>query len=339
LPERVVQHKHVGIVVLVLVALTVGWFGGRSSAPYQTALGPDARKGSDNSTSKAKIAFPRHAANIALTPAAPKATTPLPPPGTPLKQAMAELQARAQAGDAEAATRLYHDTQRCVEYSRLKTLAPQLAHLALGDAGPVTTNDLKNNDQFLSVVQNQLAFVHDNADFCTGLDDNDINQLSLPSALQAALLGNSAAADCYVGVGGAVGVPPGLIDHPEWLSEYKENALSLANAGVENGDWAMVNQLYLAYRDDNISNIGMLHLVTGSDNQMAYRYEKLNLLGVSKDDKNDVLDTMQTELQSLSKDLTPEQITAADAWAQNAYASYFGSDPRSSVSPPVCAPD
>ena len=54
--------------------------------------------------------------------------TVLPPPGTPLAEIFGELKARADAGDAAAASRLFQDLQQCAEAQRLGRSLPAVAN-------------------------------------------------------------------------------------------------------------------------------------------------------------------------------------------------------------------
>ncbi|MBS0584092.1 MAG: hypothetical protein JSS42_13420, partial [Proteobacteria bacterium] len=245
---------------------------------------------------------------------------------TPLKQIFDELKARADAGDAEAASRLFHDTQQCKHFLRIRRTVPQLAQYALDEkVEGASADQLKSSDAVLGMAQDQLKFLRENASLCNGLSD-DIGNSTLPLALQAAQLGDAAATDCYVAGGSDMGMPAGLLDHPEWLSEYKKSALPMANAAVENGDWTMVSQLAWAYQRDFASNL--LSQATGHDPAMAYRYLKLALLGAPSADRDKGVAMLQSTLNGLAGEISANQKADADTWAQNAYQSYFRTNPN-----------
>ena len=171
---------------------------------------------------------------------------PLPPPGTPLKDIRAELEARAQAGDTEAASRLFRDTQRCADVRRINTTVSRMAQRMLDQkTDGISPEAARGREKMFAEYDKQLNFARDNAAVCEGLSNDDVNQV-VPAAMQAALLGDTMAADCYVG-SGMYGTPQGLLDHPEWLSNYKQNAVTIANAAIDRGDWSMVSMLANAY--------------------------------------------------------------------------------------------
>lgn len=255
-----------------------------------------------------------------------QARAPLPAPGTPLKQTMSELQARAAAGDAEAASRLYHDTQRCAQFRRMKVSAPRIAEMALGGTDKKSNLSPKDSAVFLDIAQKQLDFIRDNAIFCSDLNDDDIDPIFLPSALQAALLGDAAAADCYVSGGGTFGFPPGLLEHPEWLTDFKQNAIAIANAAIEKGDWIMVSQIANAY-DGMMPSL--LQQAAGPDKALAFRYYKLSRIGAQGDGNG--LQYLAGRLSALAKDIPSNAKAAADAWAQDAYQRYFSKNPQNTA--------
>lgn len=318
------QRRHGLIALAVLGALALGYFGGRTHAPL-------VGKSSDTSIS----AKGKSAGTLAKTSDNPtlgthpysaatqtKVSTPLPPPGTPLKQIRVELQARAEAGDAEAASRLYRDTQRCADVRRINATAPAMARTTLAEKTEgLSPENLRDLNRILAYLEKQLNFARDNAALCADLSNDEINQV-VPSALQAARLGDTAAADCYVGE--MFYGSQGLLDHPEWLADYKQNAMAIAQSAIEHGDWRMVNRLLLAY---NTNNMGMplLSQLTGHDSAQAYRYLRLRSLGAVNGNLPDYLSKM---LAQAAGEISAETKDDADAWAQDTYQRYFSSNPQ-----------
>ena len=66
--------------------------------------------------------------------------------------------------------------------------------------------------------------------------------------------------------------------------------------------------------------------MTGTDTLQAYTYAKLMSLGQPSDAAPSNRST--NALSTLSSQLTPEQIQAADAQAQSMYQQYFNATPR-----------
>ena len=187
-----------------------------------------------------------------------------------------------------------------------------------------TAQELKTTDAFLGMAQKQLKFLRDNATLCEDAPQTAFDA-PLPFALQAAQLGDTAAANCYVGGGGTFGIPAGLVDHPEWLSEYKQSALPIANSAIEKGDWTMVSQLAMAYEGRVPSLLGQ---VTGTDQAMAYRYLFLSRLGVFGSDKDKSILFLDSRLKATSEALPADQKLTAETWAQNAFQRYFAKNPQ-----------
>jgi hypothetical protein len=317
------QRRHGLIALLVLAALALGYFGGRANAPSFDHGATSAQRESDEAIStKGKSGI---AAMPAGKPAASRthASAPLPAPGTPLKQTMAELKARADAGDAKAASRLYQDTQRCAGVREINAMTPKVTSYLLNQkTSEMSPETLKASEQALANFQKRLNFARDNAGLCADLSDDEINQL-FPTALQAAQLGDNAAADCFVNGGATFGIPRGILDHPEWLLDYKQNALAIADTAITQGDWTMVSMLGDAY--NNSYSPSMLGHLTGQDNVQAYRYLKLRLLGATSGGKG--VDYLAQELVQIANEIPPDAKLAGDAWAQDAYQRYFAASP------------
>lgn len=245
---------------------------------------------------------------------------PLPPPNAPLAQVYADLKTRADAGDAQAASRLYRDVGRCLHARDVLANQSRAAGWMLeDDTSKLDADQLARRERRLGTIEDELAKARANSGLCEGATPAQL-QLA-PVALRAAQLGDAQAADCYVGAGLTAG--GGLLDHPEWLQDYKANALSLANAAVEQGDWAMVNQLQRAYAQSN--GAGLLAQVTGGDPSQAYAYLKLRSLGAVTPQGNSFL---SRQLADAAQNLPADAVTQGDTWAQSTYQQYFGANPQ-----------
>ncbi|MBN8886546.1 MAG: hypothetical protein J0I77_12555 [Rudaea sp.] len=244
---------------------------------------------------------------------------PLPPANTPLKSILADLKARADAGDADAASRLFKDMQTCTQVQRLSQTMPGLANRVLGDASAM---DAQRQNRMLDFVQRNLDYTKNNAAMCADLSADDMASL-VPATLQAAQLGDPEAANCYVGAN--LNNWPGLLDNPQWVQDYKSNALNLANGALQQGDWAMATLMAQAYGGSTRQS-NMLGQLTGANPAQAYTYAKLMSLGQPSGSQPSTRST--NALTNLSSQLTPDQIQAADAQAQQMYQQYFNSTPR-----------
>ncbi len=105
-----------------------------------------------------------------------------------------------------------------------------------------------------------------------GLGDEAVNDIvpmnrnTQDDDVNAAVTYRRAAADCYVG--NALYGASGLLDHPDWLIDYKQNAMAIAQNAFENGDWKMVDILRNAYSSN--FGISLLSQITGHDDVQAY---------------------------------------------------------------------
>lgn len=335
------MRKYGLILAATLAALVIGYWVGRGTMPTvgnaALAHGSDATavQSATGSTANAmptqKITTSRSTSVSAASAGSARPT--LPAPGTPLKDTFAELQAEAAAGDTAAASRLFRDVQRCADVRRINAVVPRMAESMLNQkADGMSADQLKNHERVMANFNRQLAFANDNAALCADLGDDQINQL-LPASMQAAMLGDQSAANCYVAGGASYGLPPGLLDHPEWLAEYKQNALNIANAALQAGDWKMVGILRSAYANE-LGN-SLLSQATGADPAMAYRYQKLLSLRAS-DTK--VQAAEQSALTYAAAQITPQARADADAWAQQEYSQYFSASTQPQGSPRYAPP-
>jgi hypothetical protein len=245
----------------------------------------------------------------------------LPPADTPLKRVFDELKARADAGDPTAASRLYRDTQRCryVAYVN-RTVADVVKRMLTQNTANMSAQQVALRETMLGQMQHQLDEARQNQAFCEGMTDTQLNQL-LPMAFRAAQLGDNDAADCYIG--GPFLMQDGILDHPEWLTQYKQNAMSVADHAVQRGDWTMVAQLRAAYA--GTFDLDDFSQITGYDPALQYRYLKLQRLGADTKD----IEFFQNEIGALTPSLSETDIASGDAWANDAFRRYFSTRPDS----------
>lgn len=311
------------VTVSVCAALGVGYIGGRRGASEAMAPSPPPAAAlpagpSSLPVSPKKSAKPRHIVASSV------ANASLPPKDMPLKNALAELRARANAGDADAASRLAHDLNKCLRVDDIKRTMPQILPFVLSDDDKkLTAEQLSAREKSLGYYQKELDLVRDNDAFCTGIGREELTTMT-PTLLRAAQLGDLAATECYLG--GGLYDTPGLLDHPEWLSDFKQNALSLVNSAVERGDWVAIGLLEHAYAGFFQSQF--LTQLMGPDPAMAYRYLRLQRLGAS----GDFVDKLDKQIGGVAQNLTPQQIADGDAWAEDTYAKYFNGSSSNDLS-------
>lgn len=314
------------LVVLVLDIATLACFEifrtPRTSPPTVASGSSIASQKSSSTLSNTTAPKPptnvlRHQSGSRTVHAAKNADASLPPPGTPLKQTYDELKARADAGDAQAASRLYSDLQRCSRSDHIQRMLPWITQTM--DAG-ASVNKQPSSDQLkfvsalLDVQQRQLDFVRENQALCDDLDKQELSSV-FPAALRAAQLGDEQALDCYVASN--MGALRDLIDHPEWLGQYKENAPALIESAVQRGDWEVVSLLHSAY--DGTFTGSMLSELVSPDPATSYRYLQLQRVGAS----GALAKRLDKQIARAEQQLTASQIADAVAWAQDEYSRYF----------------
>jgi len=316
-------------VTLALVAVAIAaFYGGRRTAP---APGQGADIDAQEKVENAAISTKGKSGAAAAKPASVQAPgrrmldsaasnasarAPLPAAGTQLKSILADLKARADAGDADAASRLFKDMETCAQVQRLNQIMPGMANNVLNNNSANT----QRQGRMLDFVQRNLDFAQSNAAMCAGLSADDMANL-VPATLEAAQLGDAQAANCYVGAN--LNNWPGLVNNPQWVQDYQSNALNLANSALQQGDWSMAMLMTQAYGG---SSRNMLNQLTGTSAAQAYTYAKLMSLGQPTGTQQSQRST--NALSNFSSQLTPDQIQAADQQAQQMYQQYFNSTPR-----------
>ena len=313
------QLQWIALATLIALALGIGYFLGRGIRSATTG----AEQTIDTSSRRIDSFAPQE--TIAHSPADRSAhevlarpLIPLPPSGTPLTQIFDGLKARSDAGDGQAASRLYHDLETCRRWRAEKSMVAELVpNLLDADTTKSSPEELEQTERWLGLTQQKMDFVRKNSALCTGTDLDQLDE-TVPAMLAAARTGNTRALDCYLSLD--IGTIPGrLMDHPEWLSQYKQNAAALTQTALEHGDWRVVRLLQYAYSAGS-SGSDLLGRALGADPEpeQQYRYYRLERLGASGDYAKQ-LDVQHQWPSTLSA----EQIAAADAWAQDTYTRYF----------------
>jgi len=244
----------------------------------------------------------------------------LPPPRTALVDTFDTLKSRADAGDARAAARLYNDLLRCHVSATINSDVAQATKSALTDRNiNLTPQELDARERKLAHMQELADSAHANESLCLGVSAAYLQELE-PAALHAAELGDDDAASCYVG--GDFLSMTGVTDHPEWMAQYKQHALDIADQSVARGNWTMVRQFYDALGD--VRGTTPFGRLTGRDIAQQYRYAKLMQLGADAAGRAAVDEEVGALLPSLSEN----DIAVGDIWARNTYQRMFASHPE-----------
>ncbi|MBS0566281.1 MAG: hypothetical protein JSS59_02565 [Proteobacteria bacterium] len=310
------MKRHLWIVAVIIAALAAGWWLGRGAAPARSATTAEkANADAGNPDATARSNAPKrttaHAQSSAPT-KTPSVSKPLPPPGTPLKQTFDELKARADAGDAQAASRLYRDLNICFAADaviRSNALEAEDILRTQNSADPVEVQQaqLDNAQRFIK-GSGTLKIL------CAGVDPHILGTLPAAS-LQAAQLGDANARDCYVHRGPFVN-PGSLVSDPSSIDTYRAQAPALIDSAMAAGDWKMVSMLQYAYGP---SGTNMIAGLVGPDPIQHYRYLKLFRLGAD----GYRVPQLDKELAYAAKQLDAQQLIDADAWAQTTQQAYF----------------
>jgi len=304
------KRSHWFIAVLALVAITAAYFLGRANVAPPTA------------PTTAQLPQETHAAPPPSAAAKPRAASsaqkgdPLPPRGTPLKDAFAELQARADAGDRAAAMRLFREVNRCnsLRGSEWKNTGAS-DELTSKKTENMSPEQLRTYQMLLDAMELRQKRVRESQELCDGVSDAMLGSL-VPNIAQAARLGDDDARACFLGRGPLYDARS-LLDHPESLQSYRGEAQSMIDSGLAAGDWKIVDLLQQAYEPGAQS---LLAGLVGTDPVQHYRYLKLYRLGAEPHR----IDQLDRQLTSAAANLTPAQVAEADDWAQSNARKFHG---------------
>ncbi|WP_394538406.1 hypothetical protein PRJ39_22140 [Lysobacter enzymogenes] len=292
-------------IALALAAIVAVYLMGRHQgrlAAHEDAAGPVAAEG--------------RAAADTLAPAAvapPGAA--LPPPGAPLRRGFAALQARADAGDAGAATRLYRDLSQCRRFVRLERDVQRYSDEVMAAAGGdgAAARSRQGSRAALEAAEANERVLDGLRAQCEGVDAAMLGAL-VPNLQTAALLGEPYARACYLARGPGLDAA-GLLDHPERLSAYRGNARTLIERGIADGDWRVLEQLRGAYEPGADS---LLAAAVGGDAAQRYRYLKLFRLGAPAQPG-----ATDEDLATAAAELSPTQLADAEGWAARTFNQNF----------------
>lgn len=307
------------MIVLAALAAAGGYFGGRLQGP----LAADTAASQEDAAPPAP-SIGHGERRPASTASASAAGQQLPPPRTPLTYVFADLQARADAGDAAAATRLYRDVSLCRRFERLDRDNANLSEQLLGqNVASMGAQQLKNYRSQLDAVEARKQNLDGLRALCDGASRDMLDSL-VPNLQRAAQLGDAYARACYLDRGPGYD-PASLLDHPQRLAGYRNSAREMIETGIADGDWRVIDLLHGAYQPGADT---LLSAVLGTDAYQRYRYLKLYRLGNSAD-----AGPLERDLARVSARLSAAQITQADAWAQQTFERNFQGRPLGSDGP------
>jgi hypothetical protein len=229
------------------------------------------------------------------------------------------LQARANAGDIAASTRLYRDLSLCHRLRAMDwnnaLLANELLDMPTNGMLPAQMQDYQAQ---LDAIDSRRQNAQRLQALCESADAAMMDSL-VPSVSRAAQLGEKHARACYLAMGPNYDARA-LARHPEWIGMYRASVPALIDAGTAAGDWRVVNILRNAYQP---GAEGLLAGVLGSDPVQHYRYLKLYRLGAGPGD----VDVLDRQLAEAAARLPRERLAEADEWAETAFRRDFAGRP------------
>ncbi|MCL1635742.1 hypothetical protein M2650_14020 [Luteimonas sp. SX5] len=302
------RRRHFVIACAGLIAVACAYYLGSVRGPRPTGAAAATNTAAGNVRDENAA---REAGATGFT----RRTASLPPPGAPLQNVFAELQARANAGDVDAATRLYRDLSLCSRFRSIDWANSQLADELLGEqVDGMPPDQLENYRAQLEAIESRKRNVQRLHALCDGADEAML-ATRVPAMQKAAQLGETHARACYLAAGPNLDAR-GLIRHPERLEAYRASVPRLIDAGIAAGDWKVVDLLRNAYQP---GAEGLLAGVLDPDPVRYYRYLKLYRLGAEAYRTS----KLDEQLQAAAARLAPEQVREADAWAETAYHRNF----------------
>ncbi|WP_407353908.1 hypothetical protein [Luteimonas sp. R10] len=305
------RHRFLVVVLAGLIVTVGGYFLGRAKGPQPEDIDAPARSlaAPDGIAAYGEPRTGPHAA-----PAASGEVTPYPRPAR-LKDVFSALQARANAGDAAAATRLYRDLSICSRIEAIDRRVSGLADETLREpVDALAPAQLQGYRHRLDAIESNARNMQRLRLLCDGASDAMLASL-VPNLRKAAELGEEHARACYLALGPNYDAR-GLLSHPEWLATYRDSVSSLADAGVAAGDWKVVDLLREAYRP---GAEGLLAGALGADAYQHYRYLRLYRLGAEPYRIED----LDRQLAAAATRLDPLRLAEAEAWAGSVFRRNF----------------
>lgn len=300
------RRQHLAIAFVALIAVACAYWLGRAQGPRPDAGVSASSAGVEDVPADGK-------ASAAATPL--RTAARLPPRDARLKDVFSDLQARANAGDVAAATRLYRDLSLCSRFRGMGWANSRLADELLSErVETMEPGQLGNYRSQLEAVESREQNAQKFHDLCDGTSDAMLDSL-VPNLRKAAQLGEESARACYLALGPNYDAR-GLMNHPEWLNAYRSSVSSLIDSGIAAGDRRVVNILRNAYQPGSDS---LLAGVLGSDSDRYYRYLKLYRLGAPPNDSRN----LDQQLIAAAAELEPEQLADADNWAETTFRQNF----------------
>ena len=232
---------------------------------------------------------------------------------------------RSKAGDKTASIRLFDDFIHCEEYLSAKQQAQ--AELDSTENGDISVAERGDRDALLRRVSGILQARETS---CSNISGEELSRDAYRILLDAADAGSNAAASCFVSAYYDMG---SAAQTPEGIEHYRTNALRLAQAGLQRGDWAMVYIMARAYSSRR--KAGAFGQLVTPDPENAYAYARLMQLGA----EGQLVEQAASRTEDIlrTNTLSSDAIKAADAWAQMMYSKYFNGSTLSEL-PSPCSP-
>jgi hypothetical protein len=227
----------------------------------------------------------------------------------------ARFDAVAPARPFTAASQRFERLHRCFHVRMWQPLLPDYAKrlTALASALPATTPwEARQRREETAALTFNTDYVARAQDDCDDAGDYSVVALSAAS-LQAANLGDSRAAECYIVKPVVVLPPPDVIPQRALSTQEKAaHAVYVANArrlianGLARGDWRMVAQAMSSANDRAFDGID-----DRRDPTLEYRMVRLLQRGLTEPRDRD---SMQRMADAMREHLTEAQAKGADAW-------------------------
>lgn len=334
--ERRTGMKRRYLYSLLAVSLIVVVAFGLEFASNYAAISTDVPNVINNDVPKSSVAKSNGSASPtvrksiirAVPPTAQAATqAPLPSANTPWAALYAALSERAASGDKDAATRLFRDTLRCIHFGGVQKRVDR----ALRATGETVADESADAAKLASIQERDLAAMQEiltaNEAMCAAVTSEDLDGRVYPIMLHAAMAGDMSAATCFVGAGYFDGSSTDPLRQEE-IVRFKNDARSVIHAGVESGNWELVQLLILAYdrlyghRNDPNS---LTDYLVGPNLIEYYAYNKLLSLGAIGPAAT--RSNLRMARILAEHDLSSEDRAIADAWARRTFHEQFAHSP------------
>lgn len=236
------------------------------------------------------------------------------------------LLARADYGDADAASSVFQETSRCAHAASFVRNATVTLRVCGQETRPEFVQRCQRQTDGL---RERITRAQAQADACGGTSEPEATRLRYRAAVLAARSGDEGAQACIV----QADFDQRFLDLTDADREqYQIAAIAYYNSALERGDWRVLPAMTISRR--SLGHVhGLQRLLTDGDEETRYRMTRLLRWGAEGSYAAE-LDKRLNYFRNSGG--PPIDFAAADAWAERQFREHFAQSPRLDQAPAGC---